>query len=503
MRSSLSLNIHHSAFIIHHFLSDSLRRAAVNQLLQKLDGEVNLPLGHVETRREREDVLVVAADIEHEAHAASARVEVALHSLGENPVGQLAVGFVPVLAANLDAQRHPAAVRVADDLRVAALQLAQLREEVSPFTPRQLFVVLLLHHAHGFEGDCRAECVRREGRVRRAGRELLRRDQFLARPHAGERVQAVRQRLAEDDDVRLDAEVLDGPEFPGAVEAHLNLVVNHQNLVLVQDFLERREVAFGRDDVAARPLNRLDVEGRELRFIRLRVPEGVVLGLEVALELLDAVHLARLLLLAVGAAEAVGEGDEVRAVGEVAEASAVAVARSYGRRAERAPVVAAHEGEDQILARRVAHDLEAVFNRLRAADIEVYAALQAELRLVQTRDGRRQLDLLRVQVLTRQLRQLVYLFFQRVIQTLIPVAETGRRVPHLQVEVRRAFAVVEVVALAAVEELWRVEVVNRVAPRTILSFQLQQLLLVGDARQRHGRGDVCAHLFRPMFRTAG
>src|SRR5437764_1523166 len=50
-------------------------------------------------------------------------------------------------------------------------------------------------------------------------------------------------------------------------------------------------------------------------------------------------------LLSVGAAEAVGEGDEVRAFGEVSVAPTVSVTRSDGRRAERAPVVAAHEGD--------------------------------------------------------------------------------------------------------------------------------------------------------------
>src|SRR5205085_6070502 len=135
---------------------------------------------------------------------------------------------------------------------------------------------------------------------------------------------------------------------------HLYLVVNEQNLVLVQDLLERGEVARGRDDVAARTLYRLDVEGRELRLARLRVPERVVLGLEVLRELLDAVESAILPLLAVGAAEAVREGDEMRAFGEVSVAASVAVARSDGGRAERAPVIAAHEGEDETLARRVA-----------------------------------------------------------------------------------------------------------------------------------------------------
>src|SRR5205085_8182498 len=44
-------------------LSNAIRRAAAYQLLQEFDGDVNLLLGHVEAGREREDVLVVAADV--------------------------------------------------------------------------------------------------------------------------------------------------------------------------------------------------------------------------------------------------------------------------------------------------------------------------------------------------------------------------------------------------------------------------------------------------------
>src|SRR5205814_9435633 len=150
-------------------------------------------------------------------------------------------------------------------------------------------IVVLLHHPHGLESDRRAERVRREGRVCRAGRELLRRDQLLARPHARQRVKPVRQSLAEDDDVRRNVEVLYAPEFSGAVEAHLYLVINEKNVVLVQNLLERWKVARGRDDIAARPLYRLDVEGGELRLARLRVPERVVFGLEIFGELFDAV----------------------------------------------------------------------------------------------------------------------------------------------------------------------------------------------------------------------
>ena len=117
--------------------------------------------------------------------------------------------------ADLDAQRQAEAVDVAD-LGMAALQLAQSLQEMRAFLHDHRFVVGLGEHRHGLETDRRAERVRREGRVGRAGRKDFRRDQRLLRPQPGERVEAVRQRLAEHQDVGRDAEVLDCPELAGA-----------------------------------------------------------------------------------------------------------------------------------------------------------------------------------------------------------------------------------------------------------------------------------------------
>src|SRR5581483_3207350 len=121
----------------------------------------------------------------------------------------------------------------------------------------------------------------------------------------------------------------------------------------------------GRNDVAARALNGLDVEGGELALARLRVPERVVFGVEVALELPQTIQLAVLDLLVVRTTEAVRKRHEMGAVGEVAEPPAVAVTRRDRARRERAAVVAAHEGEHERLAGRVPHDLERVLDRLR------------------------------------------------------------------------------------------------------------------------------------------
>ena len=202
--------------------------------------------------------------------------------------------------------------------------------------------------------------------MRRAGREHLRVDQLFARPDAGQRVEAVGERLAEHEHVRLDAEMLDRPQLAGAVEAHLDFVDDQQDAVAVEHLLELDEEVLRRDDVAAGALDRLDVEGGVFGLAGLGVPDAVVFALEQALELLDAVVAVFLLAHALRAAEVVGERHELRAVAEVAVAAAIAVGRGDRRRAERAAVIAALEGEHQALAvRRVAHELERVLDRLR------------------------------------------------------------------------------------------------------------------------------------------
>src|SRR5205085_10625715 len=109
-------------------------------------------------------------------------------------------------------------------------------------------------------------------------------------------------------------EVLNCPELSCAVKAHLNLVVNQKDFVFVQNFLERREIFWRRDNVTACALNRLDVEGREFSLSSFRIIERVVLGLEIFSELIYAIKAAVLSLFPIWAAEAIRERDEVRAV---------------------------------------------------------------------------------------------------------------------------------------------------------------------------------------------
>src|SRR5262249_21528520 len=147
----------------------------------------------------------------------------------------------------------------------------------------------------------------------------------------------------------------------GAEEAHLDLVVDQQDLARLEHPRELLEVALRRDHVAAGALDRLDVESGGLPLLRLAVPHALVLRAEQLCELVHAVQAAVLALLAVRAAEAVGERHELRALAEVSVAAAVAVAARDRGGSERAPVVAALEREHQAAAAaRVAHELERV-----------------------------------------------------------------------------------------------------------------------------------------------
>jgi hypothetical protein len=72
-----------------------------------------------------------------------------------------------------------------------------------------------------------------------------------------------------------------------------------------------------------------------------------------------------------------------------------------------------------------------------------------------------------VQILAGDLRQLVELALQGLVVPRIRVAEIDRRIPHLQIEKRRAGGIVKIAAFAAVEDLRRFLVVDRVAERAV------------------------------------
>src|SRR5262245_12730523 len=133
-----------------------------NQLLQKLDRNVDLIFSHVETRRECENILVVPADVQNQTAAPAASIKIALHSFGKHSIGQLSIRFVAIFATDFDSQRHPDAVGVANYLRITSLQLSNLSEEIGAFALRCLGVIAFLHHAHSFESNRRSEWIRGE-----------------------------------------------------------------------------------------------------------------------------------------------------------------------------------------------------------------------------------------------------------------------------------------------------------------------------------------------------
>src|SRR5262249_53884853 len=145
-----------------------------------------------------------------------------------------------------------------------------------------------------------------------------------------------------------------------------------------------------------------------------------------------------------------------------------------------------------LAVRGVAHELERILDRLRAADVEMHAAIVAELRLRVARDQRGELDLLAMQVLARDLRQPVDLALERVVEATVGIAEIDRRVPHLQVEIFAAGDVVEERAVAAIEDLRLLGVVNGVAVRAVERLEAHELGLVvagGLGRRGPARGE--------------
>ena len=280
--------------------------------------------------------------------------------------------------------------------------------------------------------------------MRGAAGEHLRIDIPFLGPDAREGVQAVGHGLAEDHHVRGDAEVLEAPELAGTVEAHLDFVVHEHDLALVEDLLEARVIAVRRDHIAARALDAFHIERGVFGFPGLGVPHAVIFGFEQALELVGAEHAAVVAALAVGAAEAVREGHEQRAFPEVPVTAAVAVGGGDGRRAERAPVVAALEGDHEALAAAgVAHELEGVLNGLRAAHVEVHAALFAPRVLDGFAEHGGEFDLFLVQVLGGDLRQRVDLALQGIVQARVGIAEVDGGIPHLEVEIGLVLVIVQ------------------------------------------------------------
>ena len=121
-------------------------------------------------------------------------------------------------------------------------------------------------------------------RVAAVGRAVRARSPCLEEIGAGDhRAQGHpgRDPLGRQQDVRLDAPVLDRPHLAGPPGARLDLVGDQQDAVLVTDVAEALEEPVLGDDVAALALDRLDDDRRDLVGRRELVEQDVVEPLEV------------------------------------------------------------------------------------------------------------------------------------------------------------------------------------------------------------------------------
>ena len=118
-----------------------------------------------------------------------------------------------------------------------------------------------------------------------------------------------------------------------------------------------------------------------------------------------------------------------------------------------------------------------IFNCLRASNVKLDAPSQPKGSFHAVADHRCQLDFLAVQVLTRQLRQSVYLCVERTRDVGVRITEVHGRVPHLEIQIAGAAYIEEIAAFAPVEDLRSFRVVNRITVGTNASFAVQELAL--------------------------
>ena len=168
----------------------------------------------------------------------------------------------------------------------------------------------------------------------------------------GRERQSAAERLARDEQVGLDAVVLDRPDRAGAAAAALHLVVDVEDPVAVEQLLQSlREVGCHRDE-AALALHRLQHRAGN----RLRVD----VALEETLQRRDRVVLAH-------AAERVRRGRPVHLGRERAEALLVRDdLGGHRHREQRSAVECVVEDDDCRAPGRDARDLDRVLDRLRA-----------------------------------------------------------------------------------------------------------------------------------------
>ena len=160
----------------------------------------------------------------------------------------------------------------------------------------------------------------------------------------------------------------------------------------------------------------------------------------------------------------------MRPIGEVAEPAAVAIAGCDFRCAQGASVIAAHEGHEEALACGIPHELHRVFDRLRAAHVELDPSLQAEGPQTFQRQLLGHQHFFFVEILAGELREPVQLRLQGIDDALVAIAEIDRRVPHLEIEVGFLLAVVEEAAFAVLKEFRHGRIMDGVSMGAIFRF---------------------------------
>ena len=126
-------------------------------------------------------------------------------------------------------------------------------------------------------------------------------------------------------------------------------------------------------------------------------------------------------------------------------------------------MVAAHERELQRFARMVAYQFERIVYGRRTAHIKMHAPFHAIVALYVRANGFREVDFFPMQVLRRKLRQGINLTLQHLIEASIAVAEVNRRIPHLQIEIRRVVLIKQIAAVTTCKHLGRVGIVHGIA----------------------------------------
>src|SRR5262245_5742602 len=125
--------------------------------------------------------------------------------------------------ADLHPEREPEAIDITNRL-VTALEILEALEEIGALFHDHRLIIRLADHLQRLERDAGAHGIGIEGRMRRSGREDVRIDELLASPYARQRIEAIGDGLSENEDVRIDAEMLDRPELAGAIDAHLDFI---------------------------------------------------------------------------------------------------------------------------------------------------------------------------------------------------------------------------------------------------------------------------------------